>query len=63
MAAKKQVITLQEVCKKRKIDPRTARRKLRKAVAEKRPVPKHLNGQRWVWPVSKVKEILPYISD
>lgn len=53
------LVSLQELCKKSRVSPRSARRRLRNA-GEKVPQPK---GYRWEWPQSKVKAVLPYIRD
>lgn len=59
-----QTVTLAEICKKKHITPKVARNRLRRALAVKHnKVPDTLLGHRWVWPKSKEKEVIPYISD
>lgn len=47
----KSVVTLKELCKQKKVDPKTARRKLRAS----RSAPKPVSDARWAWTPVKAK--------
>jgi hypothetical protein len=55
-------ITLAEICKTKKVAPKIARARLRRAISSDQRV-QPIKDERWVWPISKTKLIAEYISD
>lgn len=60
MSAK--IITLKEICKSAKVDPKIARSRLRRAIPKDKAV-KPIRPERWEWPISKRALITKYVSD
>lgn len=55
-------ITLQEICKVKKIAPKIARSRLRRALV-KEPKLQPATPTRWVWPINRKALVMKYISD
>lgn len=57
-----QTISLAQICKEKKVAPKIARARLRRAISSDTRL-QPVTDARWVWPISKKALVAKYVSD